>query len=79
MTQDELADKTEEIAQNTMGPNKQIVHAIANQIRSNGRVEESLDNFSKSTNKTEIIMIMLTVAQTILAVTSILIAVFARS
>lgn len=75
MTQEELAQRTEEIAQNTVGPNKQIVHALAYQIRSNARLEKSQDDFAKSTSRTERIMIFLAVAQSILALVSIVIAV----
>lgn len=70
-SQRELADAVFEMSGETHGPNRHIVRAIAYQIESNARLEESINNFSKVTSKTEKIMIGLAFAQVLLAIATL--------
>ena len=81
-SQDQLANLVFELSGETRGPDRHVVRAIGYQIRSNARLEDSIDKFAKSTTKTENKMhdlsraqIKLAWAQVILAIASIVSAI----
>jgi hypothetical protein len=76
-SQKELAGAVFDISGETHGPDRHVVRAIGYQIKSNERLENSIDNFNKSTQTTEKVMVGLAVAQVMLALVT-LVATFRR-
>lgn len=52
-TQDELAKVVMQMSAETRGPDRYVVRAIGYQIRSNARLEDSINSFAASTANTE--------------------------
>lgn len=68
-----LIENLDDLFQKTFGQEKYIIEGIKNLVESNARVENAVENFEKSTRKTEIIMLILAGASAILVIVQILI------
>lgn len=70
----QIIDDMENAYKSTSGPGKYVVGSLKNLVLSNARVEESINSFSNSTRKTELIMIFIGFCQLILAIVQIVVA-----
>ncbi len=63
----QLVQEVESQARDAKGPDRYVARALIPLIKSNGLVVEAVKDFQSSTKKTEWVMIILAVAQVVLA------------
>ena len=71
-TFDDLQKEFDQLDNSISGPDRYVLRGQKLLIESNARVEQAVDNFSKSTDRTEKIMIGVTIANALLALVQLI-------
>lgn len=69
---DELQKEFDQLDNAVNGPDKYVLRGQKILVESNARVEQAIDNFNKSTNRTEKIMILISIANAFLALVQLI-------